>query len=77
MTNALQSSPSVIKQEERRKQSWSGDFLNSSGSPVRDDSFACMVTLSKIIESAGIISPACNKITPQIRFNIQTTVIKL
>jgi hypothetical protein len=58
ITRARHSSPSVTRHEDSRKQSPVGDFLRSSGSPVRDDSFERTGSLLRIIESAGIASPA-------------------
>lgn len=59
MASALQSSPSVIRQEDRRKQSPLRFFFRSSGSPVSDDSFDSTLKVSSMIASAGTISPAC------------------
>ena len=77
MTTALQFEPPsivVTRLDDSKKQSSSFVFLISSGSPVKEDSFALTVIFpSKIMQSAGILSPACYyiTITDYILYNTQ------
>ncbi len=58
ITRARDSSPSVIKQDDKRKQSPFLDFFKSSDSPVSADSLDLTTLLSNTMASAGIESPA-------------------
>jgi hypothetical protein len=58
ITRARHSSPSVTRHDDSRKQSFSRCFFRSSGSPVSDDSLDRTKSLLRIIESAGMESPA-------------------